>query len=155
MPHQDTQTKSVFDIHALEGIYLLYWKMEDCTEAIDLAIPLSKKERHMLVCLDQPRRMGDLARELLALPSTVTAMADALEAKGLLRRERDPNDRRAWLLTLTAQGHDLRKVMTSKASDLFRDISGLSDDELDQFAQIALKIRSRIMETGMPKGPQT
>ncbi|PYG28339.1 MarR family winged helix-turn-helix transcriptional regulator [Pelagimonas varians] len=155
MPTPDTPTKSVFDIHALEGIYLLYWKMEDCTEAIDIPIPLSKKERHMLVCLDQPRRMGDLARELLALPSTVTAMADTLEAKGLLFRERDPNDRRAWLLSLTEQGHDMRKVMASKASDLFRDISGLSDDELDQFAKIALKIRSRIMETGMPKGPQT
>lgn len=155
MPRQNTPTKPNFDIHALEGIYLLYWKMEDCTEAIDLAISLSKKERHMLVCLDQPRRMGDLARDLLALPSTVTAMADALETKGLLQRERDPNDRRAWLLFLTPQGHDLRQTMTRKASDLFRDISGLSDDEMDQFAQIALKIRSRIIETGMPKGPQT
>ncbi|WP_299930520.1 MarR family transcriptional regulator [uncultured Pelagimonas sp.] len=145
---------SDFDIHALEGIYLLYWKIEECAETVTLDTPLAKLERHMLVCLEVPRRMGDLGREMLALPSTVTAMADALEAKGLLTRERDPSDRRAWLLSLTAEGHELRRILANKAGDVFREISGLSETDFSQFLEIALKIRSKIMESGLPKGPQ-
>ncbi len=152
----DTQVTSeaAFDVHALEGIYLLYWKMEECAETVTIDTPLSRHERHMLVCLDVPRRMGDLAREMLALPSTVTAMADALEAKGLLTRERDPSDRRAWLLGLTEEGQKLRRILANKAGEVFREISGLSEVDFAQFVEIALKIRSEIMESGLPKGPQ-
>ncbi len=154
MADERPYTEDSFDINALEGIYLLYWKIEECADKIALEPSMSKQERHLLVCLDVPRRMGDLAREMQALPSTVTAMADTLEAKGLITRERDPSDRRAWLLWLTEDGQQLRHTMAAKAGELFREISGLSDVDIHQFAEIALKIRTKIMETGLPRGPQ-
>ena len=51
-----------------------------------------------------PLRMGLIAKRLGCSPRTLTPMVDALEAEGLLRRERDLADRRALRLALTPDG---------------------------------------------------
>jgi DNA-binding MarR family transcriptional regulator len=49
-------------------------------------------------------RMGDLAEQLLALPSRVTRQIRRLETAGLVRREASPDDGRGVLATITAEG---------------------------------------------------
>jgi DNA-binding MarR family transcriptional regulator len=56
-----------------------------------------------------PTRMSALARHLDISPRTVTPMVDSLEHEGLVSRAPDPNDRRAQVLALTAQGVDLMR----------------------------------------------
>ena len=62
----------------------------------------------LLVRLDQASgnqlRAVDLSRQLLLSPSHVSRMIDRAEAAGLVRRNADPNDRRATLVTLTHLG---------------------------------------------------
>ncbi len=62
----------------------------------------------LLVRLDQASgnrlRGVDLSRQLLLSPSHVSRMIDRAEAAGLVRRNADPNDRRASLVTLTHRG---------------------------------------------------
>lgn len=49
-------------------------------------------------------RMGDLAEQLLALPSRVTRQIRRLESAGLVRREASPEDGRGVLATITQDG---------------------------------------------------
>lgn len=52
-------------------------------------------------------RLKDLAERLRIAPRSATEVVDQLEAKGLVRREPDPTDRRATLIVATAAGQQL------------------------------------------------
>lgn len=138
------------EIQAMMGVYALYWKLEESFDCIET--DLSHQECHMLIKLDQPKRMGVLAADMLSVPSTITATADALEAAGYLMRQRDPEDRRAWLLVLTEKGAQARTMLVTVAGDLFHRASGLDDEETAEFARLARKIRNNILKTGIPEG---
>jgi DNA-binding MarR family transcriptional regulator len=58
--------------------------------------------------LDKPRTMGEIANVLRCDPSNVTGIVDGLEEKGLALREPSPEDRRAKLIALSAEGRRLR-----------------------------------------------
>ncbi|MFZ4814847.1 MAG: MarR family winged helix-turn-helix transcriptional regulator [Phototrophicaceae bacterium] len=53
---------------------------------------------------DQKLRMADLAQRVLLTRSGLTRLVDQLEAKGYLRRELDPDDRRGFYAILTDAG---------------------------------------------------
>src|ERR671929_2446557 len=55
-----------------------------------------------------PRTLGELAAAEQVRPPTMTRIVQALEAAGLVRRERDPDDGRVHRLRATAKG---RRVM--------------------------------------------
>ncbi len=52
-------------------------------------------------------RMGDLAEQLLSLPSRVTRQIRRLEQNGLVRREASPEDGRGVLASITDLGREL------------------------------------------------
>ncbi len=52
-------------------------------------------------------RLGDLSRRIQAQNSTVTGIVDRMEEAGLVMRERDAGDRRAWKIALTARGRQV------------------------------------------------
>jgi DNA-binding MarR family transcriptional regulator len=58
-----------------------------------------------------PVRLSDLAAELGVDVSTVSRQVQALEHKGLVDREPDPDDGRAMLLQLTRKGKAVRSKM--------------------------------------------
>lgn len=57
-----------------------------------------------LLASEGPLRVGRLAEIRSAGKATVSARIDRLERRGLVRRERDPVDRRAVTVTLTTAG---------------------------------------------------
>jgi len=57
--------------------------------------------------LGRPQRLGELAAVLDVAPRSVTSKVDHAEADGWIRRVPDPRDRRATLVELTDEGHDL------------------------------------------------
>ena len=73
---------------------------------LDLA-PVQAKALHELN-VDPPISMRELAARLKSDPSNVTGLVDRLEARGLVERRPDPNDRRIKGLALTAAGARLR-----------------------------------------------
>lgn len=52
--------------------------------------------------------MVELSRVLFTDKSNVTGIVDRLESQQLVERKTDPSDRRVILITLTAQGRQLR-----------------------------------------------
>src|ERR1700730_14798804 len=49
-------------------------------------------------------RLSELSDHLHIAPRSTTAVVDALESRGLVRRQADPGDRRATLVEVTEQG---------------------------------------------------
>lgn len=86
---------------------------------------LSLVDVRLLVILDASdtgsARMGDLAEQLLSLPSRVTRQIRRLEDAGLVRREASPEDGRGVLASITDQGRDVVAVATTTYSDAVRE----------------------------------
>ena len=140
------------EIRAMMGVFALYWKLDEGLHRIVSEPALSDQERHMIIRLDTPRRMGVMARMMLTVPSAITATADNLEKLGYLVRTRDPADRRAWLLELSDAGWDRRREMEQTAGELFRATSGLTPEETRVFAELAGKIHDNVMRNSFPEG---
>jgi DNA-binding MarR family transcriptional regulator len=86
----------------------------------------------LLACLAEEDAITqqELARRASSDPSTVRAMLVLLEGRGLVARERDPDDRRARVVTLTAKGRRLfERLWTTSEPIRVRMLSGFSDEE--------------------------
>lgn len=81
-----------------------------------------------------PQIMSSLSEELVVTRRNVTALVDALEAEGLVRRAAHPTDRRATVVELTPEGkrkaqgtHELYRQLVS---ELFETLSERDQREL-------------------------
>ena len=75
-----------------------------------------------LVCLlaiaDKEKTTATMiSRQVFLSPSTIVGILDRLEAKGLVRRERDENDRRVITVTITEEGKRLARSAPSPLQD--------------------------------------
>lgn len=67
--------------------------------------PLERSHYLLLLQLAQgPRRIGDLSKTLALDATTVTRQVAAMEARGLVTRQADPEDRRSALVVQTPEG---------------------------------------------------
>ena len=84
-----------------------------------------------------PQRLSALAHTFGLDPSTITRQVQALETSGMLRRSRDPRDRRASLLELTDSGHDvLGSTRTLRVERLRDAMSTWSHEEQTTFGRL-------------------
>lgn len=75
-----------------------------------------------------PVRPGALAGHLGIAPRSATEVVDALEDRGLVRRETDPDDRRATLVVVTDQGREVgQAIRAARAAEADRVFAGLDD----------------------------
>lgn len=65
------------------------------------------------VCEQGPLRLSRLADALGIVPRSATQVADALEQRGLIRRDADPADRRATVLVVTPEGRRLHELIAA------------------------------------------
>lgn len=135
------------EIRAIMGIYTLYAQVQASIDAIGFDDGLTDPARRLLIRLEHPQRMGELARITKLLPPTVTAQADLLEVGGMVERRRDPNDRRAWILALTERGKTTRAELVRRAGELFRRVTGFEEAEIAAFAALTDKARKTVIDT--------
>ena len=70
-----------------------------------------------------PLSQQETARRLGIDRTTMVALVDALEAKGLVQRRPHPDDRRKNLVELTGTGHDTRRRASQASEDAERRFS--------------------------------
>ncbi|HEU5109707.1 MAG TPA: MarR family transcriptional regulator [Micromonosporaceae bacterium] len=88
---------------------------------LDVDVTLSQCRVLVLLAAHGPRRTTDLAAHLGVSPSTVTRTCDRLVNRGLARRFRRDDDRRASWITLTEDGKGLiGSVMRQRREDVDR-----------------------------------
>jgi len=74
--------------------------------------------------------------------TTLSGLIDRLEKQGLVKRQPHPGDRRAYLVTLTADGRQLEADLPSLALNLRRKVSaGLAPGEYEQLCKLLNKLR--------------
>jgi DNA-binding MarR family transcriptional regulator len=90
--------------------------------------------------LAKPQSQRELARRLHYDPSNITALADSLEARGLIERRPDASDRRFRLLALTPEGERLRTVLEKLLAEPPDFLDRLTIAEQKQLLQLLAKV---------------
>jgi DNA-binding MarR family transcriptional regulator len=87
------------------------------------------KDGHVLAYLLSyaPATVGELARVFGHPPSTLTSLLDRLDAKGLVHRSLNPDDRRSFLVSLEprgrALGQEVRALIEAFEGEVARRVS--------------------------------
>jgi len=115
----------------------------DVYAAIDLGPMQAKLLRHIDARTGphRPISQAELARVTDSDPALAGRVLGALIARGLVVRKRSDEDRREYVLTLTAAGRRTRERIEQLRGELAaRVVTALDQRDLDDFARIARKI---------------
>jgi DNA-binding MarR family transcriptional regulator len=93
---------------------------------------LAPTQAHALAVLepDRPMTMREMAMALECDPSTVTGVADRLEAQGYIERRPLAGDRRVRALALTEAGRERRASLVARLLEAPESVTGLPADQL-------------------------
>lgn len=88
-------------------------------------------------------RLTELSEHLHIAPRSATEVVDDLQAKGLVERRPDPQDRRATLVAVTEHGIELgRAIRSAQDAETERLFDLLSATDRDHLARILRKLRA-------------
>jgi DNA-binding MarR family transcriptional regulator len=92
---------------------------------------------------------GELMREMDIDPSILVTLLNPLEAEGLVTRERDPDDRRRHVVSLTVVGErrlgEASQAQKETEDELF---ASLSRDQREQLRSLLLALRDGLAAEG-------
>lgn len=98
-----------------------------------------------LLSVEDGRRIGEVADFMFLDRTTVTRHVDRLDAKGLVARRPDPEDRRAVRLVLTRAGRRLlRRLLPIRQALLGRATTGLSSKRQDELRRSLRHMQSNL-----------
>ena len=99
----------------------------------------------------QPLSNAQLARRAYMTPQSMIEVIDALERKGLIRRDPHPSHRRVFPATMTAKGLRVLKACDAAVEQMEEDmLAGLSSDERESLL-VGLKTCVRALHAGFPE----
>jgi DNA-binding MarR family transcriptional regulator len=103
--------------------------------------PFGLTQFHWLVlcCLWETDGLAtsSIGDRLQQVGGTLTGVLDRMEERGLIRRGRDPEDRRVWRIWLTDAGKELEQTLPPVALALREQLmEGISPEERAVFSQI-------------------
>lgn len=88
-----------------------------------------------------PLNQKALGEKLLKSGGNITLVVDNLEKSGWVERQQNPKDRRSMLIHLTEEGEDLiSSYFPQHLDNIMQEFECLSNDELDQLAEMCKKI---------------
>ncbi len=121
--------------------------MRDPVAAAVEGLDLTPAQLHILTWLgnDGALTMGDLARRVAVTEKTITGVVDRLERDALVRRERDPADRRVVHVRLARRGEELfRRIDDGIAAKLAVLLSLLDAGDRQHLVRMVEKLTARI-----------
>lgn len=85
----------------LRTVLYLHHRLERASRKSELSI---SQYRMLSYLIKGPRRAAELANESRIRKPSITSLINTLESKGWIRREEDPDDRRALCIEITPKG---------------------------------------------------
>jgi MarR family transcriptional regulator, lower aerobic nicotinate degradation pathway regulator len=127
------------------GFLLSYLGEKSRRNFLSLLEPHGFHPREFGVLTVLARRPGITQQDLAALarvdPSSMVALIDDFERRGLAERRIDPSDRRRRTLYLTKNGQDQMRVLQREARKAAKQFLGrLSDDEAAELNRLLRKL---------------
>lgn len=103
----------------------------------------------LLVATPAPRPQLGLAHVVGLDKSTMVGTVDALESRGLVRRETAPDDRRVRLVAVTAEG----RALAERGARISAEVqAALLGDDADLPERLAALVRETAAQGGPPPG---
>jgi MarR family 2-MHQ and catechol resistance regulon transcriptional repressor len=97
-----------------------------------------------------PLTQGQLCQKILRSGSNLTTVVDNLERDGLVRRERDPDDRRVQIVQLTPKGRELIERAFPRHVDRVTKAFGvLTDAEQRELGRLCRKLGRSLADQGV------
>jgi DNA-binding MarR family transcriptional regulator len=113
-------------------------RLADLTGSALAPLGVNGRECAVLIAIDDhvPISQQEVARRLEVDRTTMVALIDELERKGLAQRRQDPDDRRKNVVELPDMGHDtLRRAVLAGDRAERRFLGSLSDAETARFKE--------------------
>jgi DNA-binding MarR family transcriptional regulator len=111
---------------------------------------LSFTQWRVLMCLrdDHGHTSADISRELAHDKGSMTRLIDQLETRGMLRRQRNAEDRRVVFLTLTPSGRAAVDGLIPKLVDYYNALlASFSPQEVKQLTQLLTRLRGVLRDS--------
>ena len=87
--------------------------------------------------------LGELSKRMMVTNGNVTGLVERLVTEGLLDRRPSPNDRRAQIVSLTAEGRRAFRAMARANEDWIAEIfSGLTPSEMDELMRLLARAKA-------------
>lgn len=103
---------------------------------------MAQLERH-----PEGLKMSEISRRLMVTGGNVTGLTDQLEKEGLVARDVDPNDRRAFTVRLTATGRaQFDKMAQAHERWVVELFGGLSIDDKSKMQQRLGKLKQHLLD---------
>ncbi len=100
-------------------------------------------------------KMSQLSRQLMVTTGNVTGLTDELERDGLVQREADPTDRRAWRVNLTPKGrHSFEAMATEHEKWVLELFGGLDGKTVQQLHRSLGRLRVQMMQLDKHREPR-
>jgi MarR family transcriptional regulator for hemolysin len=97
------------------------------------------------LALEPGLKQVELAERMDVEPITLCRIVDRMEEAGLVERQRDPADRRAWRLALTEKSGPLLDQLRAMAEGLAAEaFDGFADDEVTALTNLLARIRANV-----------
>ena len=88
-----------------------------------------------------PMCQTTLGAKLLRSGGNITMVVDNLEKRGLVHRERDPQDRRMTVITLTKAGEEvIARIFPNHLAEIVHEMSVLTPEEQEQLGALCKKL---------------
>ena len=149
----DAETRIRDDHHLSVRLWL---RMLSCTNRIEAVVRQNMQARFqttlprfdLMAQLERSRqglRMSELSQRLMVTGGNVTGITDALEKEGLVVREVDPTDRRAYRVRLTAEGQRQFRAMAAEHEQLVIALfDGMSQRSKQQLVELLGELKRHI-----------
>jgi DNA-binding MarR family transcriptional regulator len=87
--------------------------------------------------------LGELSQRMMVSNGNVTGLVDRLVEQGLINRRPSPNDRRAQIVSLTAEGRRFFRAMARANGDWIGDMfAGLSQEDIEALLRLLAKTKT-------------
>ena len=94
-------------------------------------------------------KMNELSRRMMVTGGNVTGITDQLVAEGLVVREDNPKDRRAYIVKLTKEGRRVFREWADEHEDwIIRLFEGLGEKEKEQLYALLAQLKQHVAGLG-------
>ncbi len=147
MQHGEVDAKVVAALERLGQVFRLL--LRERAQEHDLSPIGAQFLVYLLYHAVELRRVSQLAREFGLTQATVSDAVDSLEAKGLIGRERWPEDGRVVTLRLTPEGELLAMELAAWADPVREHLRGTSSEESEVVMRFLMRLIGALQRDGI------
>jgi DNA-binding MarR family transcriptional regulator len=155
-PPLDAETKVAERPHDHKDELRLWLRLFTCKELIESEVRRHLREDFtftlprfdLMAQLDRAHKgmtLGELSQRMMVTNGNVTGLVDRLVEQGLIDRRPSPDDRRAQIVSLTAEGRRLFRAMARANEEWIGQMfAGLSNNDIEALLRLLAKTKTSV-----------